>query len=113
MANLTEISDANFSEKVLKSSIPVLLDLTAVWCGPCKAVAPVLEQLAGEFDGKVAFYSMDVDKNRETPNSYHVRAIPTLLIFKDGQVLGQLTGAHPKDKIVELVQKAAGPGNKF
>ncbi len=106
MANLTEISDANFQEKVLQSSTPVLLDLTAVWCGPCKAVAPILEELAGEYGGKVSFYSMDVDKNRQTPNSYHVRAIPTLLIFKEGQVLGQLTGAHPKEKIKELVDKA-------
>ena len=106
MANLTEISDAAFSEKVLQSPTPVLVDLTAVWCGPCKAVAPILEELAGEYDGRVAFYSMDVDQNRETPNSYHVRAIPTLLIFKEGQVLGQLTGAHPKEKIKELVEKA-------
>lgn len=106
MANLEVISDATFSEKVLQSSTPVLLDMTAVWCGPCKAIAPVLEGLAADFEGKVAFFTMDVDANPQTPTSYHVRAIPTLLIFKDGQVLGQLTGAHPKEKIVELVQKA-------
>lgn len=106
MANLIEISDGNFNDKVLNSSTPVLLDLTAQWCGPCKAIAPILEELAGEYDGRVIFGSMDVDANPQVPTSFHVRAIPTLLLFKSGQVLGELRGAHAREKIVELVEKA-------
>jgi len=106
MANLPEITDNNFQEKVLQSSLPFLLDFSAEWCGPCKAIAPVLDKLAEEYAGKILCGQMDVDKSPKVPTQFQVRAIPTLLMFKGGQVLGQLTGAHPAQKIAELIQKA-------
>ena len=106
MSNLKQITDANFEETVLSSGTPFLLDMAAEWCGPCKAIAPVVEELASEFEGKVGFGQVDVDANPQIPTNYQVRAIPTLLIFKDGEVVGQLTGAHPKAKIKELIESA-------
>jgi thioredoxin 1 len=82
-----------------------LIDMSADWCGPCKAVAPIVEKLADEYAGKVGFGTVDVDKSPRVPTQYQVRAIPTLLLFKDGEVVGQLTGAHPQARIVELIQK--------
>ena len=106
MASLTEISDANFEEKVGQLSTPVLLDFVADWCVPCKAMEPLLQELAEEYDGRVSFFSINVGENTRTPSLYHVRAVPNLLIIKDGMVLGQLTGGHSKEKIKELVEKA-------
>ncbi len=106
MSNLKQITDANFEETVLSSGIPFLLDMAAEWCGPCKAIAPVIEELAGDFEGRVGFGQVDVDSNPQVPTNYGVRAIPTLLMFKDGDVVGQLTGAHPKAKIQELIESA-------
>ncbi len=106
MSNLMEITDGNFEEAVLNSSVPFLLDMAADWCGPCKAIAPLVEELAQEFDGRVEFGQVDVDKNPQIPTNYNVRAIPTLLMFKDGDVVGQLTGAHPKGKIQEMIEGA-------
>lgn len=104
--NLMEITDDNFEDKVLKSQLPFLLDLTAEWCGPCKAIAPLLDELAQEYAGKVGFGSTNIDQNQQIPARYHVRSIPTLLLFSGGQVVGQLTGAHPRPRIVDLIQKA-------
>ncbi len=106
MANVREITDDNFESEVLKSSTPFLLDFSAVWCGPCKAIAPIVEKLAVQYAGRVGFGQVDVDHSPKVSTQFMVRAIPTLLLFKDGQVLGQLTGAHPQAKIEELIDKA-------
>ena len=100
------ISDGIFDEKVIKSDKPFLLDLSAEWCGPCRAIGPVIDELATEFEGKINFGKMDVDQNPKTPAQYQVQSIPTLLLFNQGKVVGQLTGAHPRARIVELLNKA-------
>lgn len=99
-------TDSNFDQEVLKSSVPVLVDFTATWCGPCKALAPTIEALAAEYAGKIAFGTLDVDKSPNVPTNYRVQTIPTLLLFSGGKVVGQLTGAHPKGRIVDLLKKA-------
>lgn len=104
--NLPVITDETFETQVLKCSTPFLLDLSAEWCGPCKAIAPVIEELAKEYSGRIAFGTLDIDKSPKVPTQFMVRSIPTLLLFKNGQVLGQLTGAHPKPRIVELLNKS-------
>lgn len=105
-SNVREITDDTFDTEVLKSSIPFLLDLSAEWCGPCKAIAPLIEELAHQYNGKVAFGTVDIDKNPRIPTQYQVRSIPTLLMFNSGQVIGQLTGAHPRARIIDLIDKA-------
>jgi thioredoxin 1 len=95
-AKYVEVTDQNFAEEVLKSDVPVLVDFWAAWCGPCRMVAPVIEEMAGEYEGRAKIAKMDVDRNMMTPHSYGVRSIPTLLIFKDGQVVDQVIGAVPK-----------------
>lgn len=104
--NLITVTDDNFDEQVLHSSAPFLLDLSAAWCGPCKAIAPVIEDLAREYHGRVGFGTTDIDQNPKIPTQYQVRSIPTLLLFNGGKVVGQLTGAHPRARIVDLIQKA-------
>ncbi|MCA9669260.1 MAG: thioredoxin [Myxococcales bacterium] len=103
--NVIHITDANFDNQVLKSSQPFLLDLSAEWCQPCKALAPVIEELATEYTGKVRFGNLDVDHNPRVPNQFQVRSMPTLLLFSGGNVIGQLIGAHPRQRIVDLIAK--------
>ena len=103
---IANVTDASFETDVLKSSQPVLIDFWATWCGPCRAIAPVVEQLAGEYAGKVKVVKVNIDENPKTPTQYDVRSIPTLLMFKDGKVVDQIVGAVPKPKIEELVKKA-------
>ena len=103
MANVHEISDVSFDQEVLKSEIPVLIDFWAPWCGPCKAIAPVVEQLSAEYDGKLKVVKMNVDDNPQTPSKYGVRGIPNLLIFKGGQVAEQIVGAVPKGQLVKAI----------
>ena len=103
---IANVTDASFEADVLKSTQPVLIDFWAVWCGPCRSIAPVVEQLAGEYAGKVKVVKVNIDENPKTPTQYDVRSIPTLLMFKDGKVVGQIVGAVPKPKIEELVKKA-------
>ncbi len=96
-----EITDENFEEEVLKSDKPVLIDFWAVWCGPCKIIAPIVEELAEEYDAKVKVGKLDVDSNQQTSIKYGVRSIPTLLLFKDGELKETIIGAVPKKLIVE------------
>ena len=102
-----EVTDGNFDSEVLQSPQPFLLDLSAEWCGPCKAIAPVVEELSRDYAGKVRFGKLDIDKNPQTPSKFMVRSVPTLLLFNKGQVVGQLIGAHPRGRIEELLGKAA------
>ncbi len=99
--SLITITDDNFKEEVLDSDKPVLIDFWAVWCGPCKMIAPIVEEIAVEFEGKAKIGKLDVDSNQQTSINYGVRSIPTLLIFKDGEVKETIIGAVPKAKVVE------------
>ena len=95
-----EITDANFEEEVIKTEIPVLIDFWAVWCGPCKAIAPVVEEIATEYSGKVKVGKLDIDNNQAVSVKYGIRSIPTLLIFKEGKIVDQIVGAVPKSQII-------------
>lgn len=95
------ITDDNFETEVLKSDKPVLIDFWAVWCGPCRMIAPIVEELASEYNGKLKIGKLDVDENQETSIKYGVRSIPTLLIFKDGKVEDTIIGAVPKPHLVQ------------
>jgi thioredoxin 1 len=105
MSKPIEITDANFEEEVINSEVPVLIDFWAIWCGPCKVIAPVVEEIASEYEGKIKVGKLDVDHNPNSAVQYGIRSIPTLLIFNDGKVSDQLIGALPKAQIVERVQK--------
>jgi len=109
MAKPITVTDADFDDQVLKSSTPVLVDFWAVWCGPCKMIAPVLEQLAGETEGMLSVAKLDVDNNPEIPTRFGVRSIPTLILFKDGQPIQQFVGFRPKAQLLkQLSQHVAG-----
>ncbi len=103
-----EITDANFQKEVLESSVPVLVDFWAVWCGPCKMIAPVVEEIAGEYDGKLKVGKVDVDNNPEVPLKYGIRSIPTLMIFKGGNVVEQIIGAVPKRNLLDKLTPHIG-----
>jgi thioredoxin 1 len=103
-----EVNDATFQKEVLDSDKPVLVDFWAIWCGPCRMVAPVVEELANEYEGKLRVAKIDVDVNPETAMKYGIRSIPTLLVFKGGQVVEQLVGAVPKRHVVERLTPHLG-----
>jgi thioredoxin 1 len=105
--NLHIITDADFDQQILKASLPALVDFWAAWCGPCRSVGPVVEELATEYAGKVKVAKLNVDDNKDTPARYGVRGIPTLILFKDGQVVDQIVGAVPKARIKELLDKVS------
>src|SRR5271156_4156949 len=105
---ILEVTDSNFDQDVLKSETPVLVDFWAVWCGPCRAIAPIVEELAKDYQGRVKVGKMDVDNNSATPMRYGVRGIPTLLVFKGGQVKEQIVGYVPKETIQKAIDKHLG-----
>ncbi len=101
MSDLPAVTDANFETEVLKSDKPVLVDFWAEWCGPCRQVGPILDELAAEHGEKVTFVKMNVDENPVTPSTYRVTGIPTLNVYKDGEVVKQIVGARPKAALVK------------
>jgi len=103
---VVQLTDDTFEKDVLKSSTPVLVDFWASWCAPCKAISPVVDGLADEYEGKVKVAKLNVDENPATPGQYGVRGIPTLILFKDGQVVDQVVGAVPKNQLEGLIKKA-------
>ena len=106
MGKVTEVSDVTFDQEVLKSSVPVLVDFWAPWCGPCKAIGPVVEELAATYEGKLKVVKMNVDENPQTPSRYGVRGIPNLLLIKGGGVADQIVGAAPKAHLVRAIDRA-------
>jgi thioredoxin 1 len=101
MGSALHITDSTFETEVLQSNVPVLIDFWATWCGPCRLIAPIIEELAGEYDGKAKICKLDVDNNQQVSTTYGIRSIPTLLIFKGGEVVDQIVGAVPKQLIIE------------
>ncbi len=104
-SNTTPVTDQSFENDVLKSNTPVLVDFWAEWCGPCRALGPKLEEIGQEMAGKVKIVKLNVDENNQTPQKYGIRGIPAMLLFKNGQEVGQLVGNHPKDAIVDFLSK--------
>lgn len=107
-----EITDGNFEQEVLKSNLPVLIDFWADWCGPCKMVAPIVEEVAKEYDGKLKVGKLDVDKNPQVSMKYGIRSIPTLLVFQDGRVVEQIIGAVLKRHLVGKLSAHVGTESK-
>ncbi len=106
MAKLQEITDTEFEQEVLEADLPVVVDFWAEWCGPCKMIAPMLEELADEFAGKIKFVKVDTEENFETPSSYGILSLPTLLVFKGGERVDQILGARPKGDLKRSLDKA-------
>jgi len=104
MAMIVQVGDDNFEAEVLRSNIPVLIDFWAPWCGPCKSIAPVIEELARDYEGRLKVAKLNVDENPVTPSRYAVRGIPNLLILKGGAVKEQLIGAVPKSRLVQAIE---------
>lgn len=103
---IIELSDASFESEVIKSKNPVLVDFWAPWCGPCKAIAPIVDEISNEFTDKVKVGKVNVDDNPETSMKFSIRSIPTLMVFKNGEVLEQIVGAVPKSEIEKVLEKA-------
>lgn len=104
--NVKATSDANFEKDVLGNGQPTLVDFWAVWCAPCRALAPIIDEVADQYAGKLAVYKLDIDSNPETPARFGVRGIPTVILFKNGQMVDQVVGAVPKSEIERLIKKA-------
>lgn len=106
-SNTSAVTDSSFENEVLKSNVPVLVDFWAEWCGPCRALTPKLEEIAGEMAGQVRIVKLNVDENPGTPGKFGIRGIPAMLLFKGGQEVGQLVGNYPKEAIVEFLKQHA------
>ncbi len=104
-ANTKAVTDSSFESEVINSKVPVLVDFWAEWCGPCKALGPKLEEIAGEMAGKIVIAKVNIDENPEAPARFGVRSIPTMVLFKDGKDVDQIVGNHPKDKIVSVLAR--------
>ena len=104
MGNAREVTDRTFAQEVLQSTPPVLVDVWADWCGPCKAIAPIVEELAREYEGRLKVMKLDVDENPRTASTYQVQSLPTLLVFKDGRLAERIVGAVPKQVIIDKLQ---------
>ena len=104
-SGLVQVSDKNFASEVLNSDLPVLVEFWATWCGPCRSISPIVEQLATEFSGKVKVTKLNVEESPATPSQYGVRGIPTLILFKGGKILDQIVGAVPKARLKALIEK--------
>ncbi len=107
MADVVNVSDSDFESEVLNADQPVLVDFWAEWCGPCRQIAPIIKQIADDYDNRVKVVKLNVDESPQTAGKYDIRSIPTVLAFKDGQVVEQLTGARPKASFEELAEKLA------
>jgi thioredoxin 1 len=105
-SDLLQVSDKNFASEVLQSGLPVLVDFWATWCGPCRTIGPIVEDLAKEFSGRVKITKLNVDENPATPGQYGVRGIPTLILFKEGKVFDQIVGSVPKARLKAMIEKA-------
>jgi thioredoxin 1 len=103
--NVKEITDSNFETEVLQSELPTLVDFWAVWCGPCKQIAPMVDAVADDYQGKLKVAKMDVDRHQIVPQQYSIRSIPTLLLFKGGKVVGQFVGTMPRAKLEAEIKK--------
>lgn len=103
MTDITQVTDDTFESEVLQSDVPVLVDYWAEWCGPCKVIAPVLEEIASEYDGKMKICKLDIDANEETPPKYGIRGIPTLMLFKSGAVEATKVGALSKSQLTAFL----------
>ena len=106
--DVVTLQDSTFQQEVLKSDVPVLVDFWAEWCGPCKMIAPTVDELATQYRGKVKVGKMDVDKHQQVPQQFGIRSIPTLLLFKGGRVVDTIVGAVPKSKLEDSLKKALG-----
>lgn len=102
---VTDVSDAQFNEQVLQSGKLTLVDFWAEWCGPCKAIAPIVSDIAAAYEGKINVMKMNIDDNPETPTQFQIKGIPTLILFKDGQMIDQIVGAVPKDRLETMLKK--------
>jgi len=104
--NVHQVNDLNFDQEVLQADTPVLVDFTATWCGPCRQIAPLVDQLADEFEGKVKVTKCDIDESPNTAQKFGIRGVPSLYVFKGGEVVGQQMGAVPKNVIQQLMERA-------
>jgi thioredoxin 1 len=105
MGDVKAIVDAVFDSEVLESTLPVLVDFWAPWCGPCRAIAPIVEDLAGQYGGRIEFAKVNVDENPSIPTRYGIRSIPTLILFRKGKVEEQIIGVAPKQRLVAAIEK--------
>ena len=105
MSSLKQVTDATFESDVLQSSVPVLVDFWAAWCGPCKMIAPILDELAADYEGKVSIVKVNVDENQESPAKFGIRGIPTLMLFKNGELLATKVGAQGKAQLTAFVDQ--------